>query len=208
MVVHETTTNEGNGTVVAGTNHHAKLVRPDPATWAWMMNPNHRCEIWHNHPDIGGERGSAWLSANDIAALGCPGVQVVAALNGAGERCAVRIRTHKNLTAGKILTWLTLVDDTAKKVIEEHQRAGTAHEIDRAQAVAWAGAETRLYTIVLEPSTLRRGDIVSEILSHPDVANAPPAQRQKETPYAGPDRTTQTSVGATHDAARAPRLGW
>ena len=33
-----------------------------------------------------------------------------------------------------------------------------------------------------------------------DVANAPPAQKQKETPYAGPDRTTQTSVGTTHDA--------
>ena len=160
------------------------------------------------YPRAGGERGSAWLSANDIAALGCPGVRVVAALNGAGERCAVRVRTHKNLTAGKILTWLTLVDDTAKKVIEEHQRAGTAHEIDRAQAVAWAGAETGLYTIVFEPSTLRCGDIVSEILSHPDVANAPPAQKQKETPYAGPDRTTQTSVGATHDAARAPGIGW
>ena len=74
-------------------------------------------------------------------------MRVVAALNGAGERCAVRVRTHKNLTAGKILTWLTLVDDTAKKVIEEHQRAGTAHEIDRAQAVAWAGAETGLSLI-------------------------------------------------------------
>ena len=58
-------------------------------------------------------------------------------------------------------------------------------------------------TIVLERSTLRRGDIVSEILSHPDIANAPPAQRQNETPYAAPHRTRQTNVGATHDAGCA-----
>ena len=38
----------------------------------------------------------------------CPGVRVVAALNVAGERCAVRVRSHKNLIAGKMLTWLTL----------------------------------------------------------------------------------------------------
>ena len=208
LVVHEMTTNDANGTVIAGTNHHPRLVRPDPKTWAWMTNPHHLCEIWHNHPDIGEDQGSAWLSTNDIAALGCPGVRVVAALNAAGERCAVRVRSHKNLTAGKMLTWLTLVDDTAKKVMEKHQRAGTVWEIERAEAVTWAGSEAGLYTIVLEPSTLRRGDIVSEILAHPDVVKAPPAQEQKETPYAGPDRTTQTSVGTTHDAARAPGIAW
>ena len=74
----------------------------------------------------------------------CPGVRVVAALNAAGERCAVRVRSHKNLTAGKMLTWLTLVDDTAKEVIEKHQRAGTVGEIERAEAVTWVGSEAGL----------------------------------------------------------------
>ena len=209
LVIHEMTTNDGNGTVIAGTNHDPDAVQPDPSTWAWMMHPNHRCEIWHNHPnDIDGEPHSAWLSANDISALGCPGVQLVAAINGAGERCALRVRTHENLTAGKMLTWLNLVHNTAEMIIEKHEQQGTAGQIDTAEAVAWAGAEAGLYTIVLEPSTLRRADIVNEILTHPDVVNAPPAHEQKETPYAGFDLTTQTSMGTTRHISPGPDISW
>ena len=36
---------------------------------------------------------------------------------------------------------------------------------------------------------------MSEILPDPDIANAPPAQEQEETPYARFDTTTQTSMG-------------
>lgn len=209
LIILELTTNDGNGTVIAGTNHHPDRVQPDPSTWAWMMNANHRCEIWHNHPhDIEGKPHSAWLSANDISALGCPGVQLVAAINGAGDRCAVQIHTHENLTAGKMLTWLSLVQDTAEVIIEKHEQQGTGGQIDPAEAVAWAGAEAGLYTIVLEPSTLRRADIVNEILTHPDVASAPPAHEQKETSYAGLDRTTQTSMGTTRHNTCGPDLSW
>ena len=209
LIIFELTTNDGNGTVIAGTNHHPDRVQPDPSTWAWMMNANHRCEIWHNHPnDIEGKPHSAWLSANDISALGCPGVQLVAAINGAGDRCAVQIHTHENLTAGKMLTWLSLVQDTAEVIIEKHEQQGTGGQIDPAEAVAWAGAEAGLYTIVLEPSTLRRADIVNEILTHPDVASAPPAHEQKETSYAGLDRTTQTSMGTTRHNTCGPDLSW
>lgn len=209
LVIHEMTTNNGNGTVIAGTNHLPDRVRPDPAASAWMLNPSHRCEIWHNHPnDIESKPHSAWLSTYDISALGCPGVQLVAAINGAGERCAVRIHTHENLTPGKMLTWLNLVHHTAGRIIEKHEQLGTGGEIDTAEAVAWAGSEAGLYTIVLEPSTLRRADIVTELLTHPDVAHAPPAQEQKETPYVGFDTTTQTSMGTTRRISAGPDISW
>ena len=208
LTLHEPWTNNGNGTIAAGTNHAASFVRPDRATWAWMMNPNHRCEMWHNHTDIGADRGSPWLRANDIAALGCPGMHVVGALNAVGARCAVRIRTHRNLTAGKLLTWLTLVDETARHIIEQHQRAGTGRDIEPAEAVARVGAEAGLYTIVVEPSRLRRADLVSEILSHPAVANAPPAQHQKDTPYAAPNGATQPHLGPAADGTRSPGVTW
>lgn len=208
LILHEMTTSDGNGTLIAGTNHSPRFVEPDEATSAWMMNPDHRCEIWHTHPDIGRDRGSAWVSAYDISALGCPGVQLVGAVNGAGERCAVQIRTHENLTAGKMLTWLKLVHATAKTIIEKHEQYGAGGEIDIAEVVAWAGVEAGLYTIVLEPSTLRRADIVTETLAHPDVAQAPPAQEQEETPYARFDTTTETSMGATRRISPGPDLSW
>ena len=208
LVLHEMTTTEGNGTLIAGTNHSPHFVEPDDATSAWMMNPNHRCEIWHTHPDIGPDRGSAWVSASDISVLGYPGVQLVGAVNSVGERCAVQIRTHENLTAGKMLTWLKLVHATAKTIIEKHKQHGTGGEIDTAEVVAWAGAEAGLYTIVLEPSTLRRADIVTETLVHPDVAQAPPAQEQEETPYARFDTTTETSMGPTRRISPGPDLSW
>ena len=45
------------------------------------------------------------------------------------------------------------------------------------------GVEAALGTIVPEPGTLRRGDIVSEILTHTDIANAPPGPRAEgDTP--------------------------
>ena len=93
-------------------------------------------------------------------------------------------------------------------IIKHHEQHGTAGEVDVAEVVAWAGAEAGLYTIVLEPSTLRRADIVTETLSHPDVAHAPPAQEQEETLYAGFDSTTQTSLEATHYAPSGVDISW
>ena len=153
--------------------------------------------------------GAGGMGMADVGtALRIPGVELVAAINRAGERCAVRIHSHENLTAGKMLTWLNLVHDTAAKIIENHKQQCTGGDIDIAEAVAWAGSEAGLYTIVLEPSTLRRADIVNEILTHPDVAHAPPAQEQMETPYVGFDTATQTSMGTTRRDSRGPDISW
>ena len=208
MFIHEVTSNDGNGTVIAGTNHHPRGVQPDSETWAYMKNPNFQCEIWHNHPDRDNDLGPAWPSAADLSALGAAGTRVIAVVNGADERTAIRIRSHKNLTAGKLYTWLLLVDATARKIMKKHQGEGSAEGIEVAEAVTWAGADAGLYTVVLEPSSLRRGDIVEEILAHPDIANAPPAQQQKETPYAGPNRTTQQNMGPAANRPQADGPGW
>ena len=74
LVILEMTTNDGNGTVIAGTNHHPGAVRPSPRTSAWMMNPNHHCEVWHNHPDLTTSptpRGSAPMTSRPWDAPGC-----------------------------------------------------------------------------------------------------------------------------------------
>ena len=62
--------------------------------------------------------------------------------------------------------------------------------------------------MVLEPSNLLHGDIVEEVLAHPDIANAPPAQHQKETPYASPNRTTQQNMGPAANRPQADGPGW
>ena len=49
---------------------------------------------------------------------------------------------------------------------------------------------------------------MSGILTHPDVANAPPAQEQEETPYAGLDSTTQTEMGTTRRISAGPDISW
>ena len=98
------------------------------------------------------------------------------------------------------------IHDTPATIIEKHEREGTRGDIETGEAAAWAGVEAALCTIVPEPGTLRRGDIVSEFLADPDVANVPPAQEQKETPYVGFDTTTQTSMGTTRHNSRGPDL--
>ena len=84
-----------------------------------------------------------------------------------------------------------------------------AEKSKRARRPHGQGVEAALCTIVPEPGTFRRGDIESEMLAHSDVAHAaPPAHEQKETPDAGFDRTTQTSLGTTRRYSRGPDISW
>lgn len=78
----------------------------------------------------------------------------------------------------------------------------------RAQAPGRSLAGTRLHRLSSSPGTLRRGDIVSEVLTHTDIANAPPAHERKETPYASLDCTTETSMGTTRRDSRGPNISW
>ena len=100
------------------------------------------------------------------------------------------------------------VHDTAAAIIEQHEREGAGGDIETGESAPWAGAEPSLCTIALEPGTLRRGDIVSERLADPDIANAPPAQGQKETPYVRFDTTTETSMEAARHLSPGPGIAW
>ena len=48
----------------------------------------------------------------------------------------------------------------------------------------------------------------TKFLADPDIANAPPALERKETAYAGPDRTAQTSVETAGGISPGPDISW
>ena len=59
------------------------------------------------------------------------------------------------------------IHDTAATIMETHRREGTGGDIETGKAATWAGVEAARCTIVREPGTLRRGDVVSEDLTPP-----------------------------------------
>ena len=114
-----------------------------------------------------------------------PGPKVVGVVDDRACSTEVRINSHKHLTPGKLLAWLQVVDAAADDVFAQHRERAMALEIEPAEAVVHVAAQRGLYAVVARPGTLRRRDIVRQVLGHPAVAAAPPARECAEVPIDG-----------------------
>ena len=168
---------------------------------ARMHDEQESIELWHNHPEVNGKRGSAVPSAEDIAVAVMPGVAALTTVDDYGRW--TRIRRDRNAQYHRLVVtqWVKEVEHVAEQALavnnpppvdeeEQHERMEIAAEVAAGAAVAVGLIKAER----LSAGALRDGKIAARLVNANEDKTLDAIKARTDLTGKGPDGLQNTGT--------------
>ena len=166
----------------AGTNARPDAVDFPPQHHDRLNQAGLDLEVWHNHPDTGGQRGSYGPSLDDLSMLIARGTRTVGVVNERGRWSATTVTSREQLSWRGWQSWLTDVDDAiATLALKTMTQSGTV-DWNPDEALMRCAQASGIVTVAASHEQVHVGAIRA-ILAEPAVsAQGNPFERSERLP--------------------------